>query len=130
MEIRSTIWGPIVDQDHLGRPRAIRWIAHDQGGANLGLLDLEHVATVQEAFEVANRIGIPPQNFVCADQNGSIGWTIIGRIPRRFGFSGRVPTSWADGANGWDGWMDPEDYPRVIESCKWDHLDRQRTGRR
>ena len=114
MEIRSTIWGPIVDQDHLGRPRAIRWIAHDQGGANLGLIDLEHVATVQEAFEVSNRIGIPPQNFVCADQNGSIGWTILGRIPRRIGFSGRVPTSWADGANGWDGWMEPEEYPRVI----------------
>jgi len=114
LEIRSTIWGPIVDQDHLGRPRAIRWIAHDPGSANLGLLDLEQVATVQEAFEVANRIGIPPQNFVCADQNGNIGWTIIGRIPRRFGFSGRVPTSWADGANGWDGWMEPEDYPRVI----------------
>ncbi len=114
IEIRSTIWGPIVDQDHLGRPRAIRWIAHDPGGANLGLLDLEHVATVQEAFEVANRTGIPPQNFVCADAGGSIGWTIIGRIPRRFGFSGRVPTSWADGANGWDGWMQPEDYPRMI----------------
>jgi penicillin amidase len=114
MEIRSTIWGPIVDRDHLGRPRAIRWIAHDPGGANLGMLDLEHVATVEEALEVANRTGIPPQNFVCADASGSIGWTIIGRIPRRFGFSGRVPTSWADGANGWDGWMQPEDYPRVI----------------
>ena len=113
-EIRSTIWGPIVDQDHLGRPRAIRWIAHDEGGANLGLLGLEHVATVEEAFEVANRAGIPPQNFVCADADGNIGWTIIGRIPRRFGFSGRVPTSWADAANGWDGWLEPEDYPRVI----------------
>ena len=112
-EVRSTIWGPIVDQDHLGRPRAIRWIAHDQGGANLVMLGLEHVATVHEAFDVANRAGIPPQNFVCADAEGNIGWTIIGRIPRRFGHSGRIPTSWANGSNGWDGWMDPEDYPRV-----------------
>jgi penicillin amidase len=114
IEVRSTIWGPIVDQDHLGRPRAIRWIAHDPGGANLVVLDLEHVATLQEAFEVANRTGIPPQNFVCVDAEGNIGWTIIGRIPRRFGFSGRVPTSWADGSRGWDGWLEPEDYPRVI----------------
>ena len=112
--VRSTIWGPIVDKDHLGRPRAIRWIAHDQGGANLVMLGLEHVATVPEAFEAANRAGIPPQNFVCADAEGNIGWTIIGRIPRRFGFSGRVPTSWADGSRGWDGWLEPEDYPRVI----------------
>ncbi|MFC2144374.1 penicillin acylase family protein [Acidobacteriota bacterium] len=112
--VRTTIWGPIVDQDHLGRSRAVRWIAHDQGGANLVMLDLEHVATVPEALEVANRAGIPPQNFVCADADGNIGWTILGRIPRRFGFSGRVPTSWADGSHGWDGWLAPEDYPRVI----------------
>jgi penicillin amidase len=114
IEVRSTIWGPIVDQDHLGTPRAVRWIAHDPGGANLVMLDLEHVATVHEAIEVANRIGIPPQNFVCADAEGNIGWTILGRIPRRFGHSGRVPTSWADGANGWDGWLEPDEYPRVV----------------
>jgi len=114
IEVRTTIWGPIVDQDHLGRERAIRWIAHDEGGTNMGMLGLEHVATVDEAFEVANRSGIPPQNFVCADGEGNIGWTIIGRIPRRFGHSGRIPTSWAEGKNGWDGWLKPEDYPRVV----------------
>jgi len=114
VEVRVTIWGPIVDQDHLGRPRAIRWIAHDQSGVNMGMLGLEHVATVHEAFGVANLAGIPPQNFVCADSEGNIGWTIIGRIPRRFGHSGRVPTSWADGKHGWDGWLEPGDYPRVM----------------
>ncbi len=115
IEIRSTIWGPIVDQDHRGRSRAIRWIAHDTGGVGLGLLDLEHVRSVEDAFEVANRTDMPPQNFVCADSSGSIGWTIIGRIPRRIGFTGRVPTSWADGAREWDGWLEPEEYPRVID---------------
>lgn len=114
IEVRVTIWGPIVDQDHLGRPRAVRWIAHDQGGANLGMLGLEHVSTVHEAFGVANLAGIPPQNFVCADSDGNIGWTIIGRIPRRFGHSGRIPTSWADGEHGWEGWLAPGDYPRVV----------------
>jgi penicillin amidase len=115
MEIRETIWGPIVGRDHRDRPRAIRWIAHDPGGANLGLLQLEHVTTVGEAIEVANSTGIPPQNFVCADRHGSIGWTIIGRIPNRVGFSGRYPTSWADGERGWDGWLEPESYPRVVD---------------
>ena len=114
LEIHETIWGPVVDTDHLGRRRAVRWIAHDPGAANLGLVGLEHVSTVEEAFAVANRTGIPPQNFVCADSSGNIGWTIIGRIPRRFGFSGRVPTSWAAGDRGWDGWLDSEQYPRII----------------
>ena len=115
LEIEETIWGPIVDRDHQGRPRALRWIAHDPHAANLGLLGLEHATSVEEALEVANRTGMPPQNFVCADTSGSIGWTIIGRIPRRVGFSGRVPTSWADGARGWDGWLAPENYPRVVD---------------
>jgi penicillin amidase len=115
IDIEETIWGPIIDHDHLGRPRAMRWIAHDPGGANLGLLGLEHVSTVEEAIEVANTTGIPPQNFVCADDTGSIGWTIVGRIPKRFGLSGRVPTSWADGDKGWNGWQETEAYPRIVD---------------
>ncbi len=115
LEIEQTIWGPVVGLDHLGRRRAVRWIAHDPGAANLGLLDLEHAGTVEDAFEIAHRTGIPPQNFVCADAGGSIGWTIIGRIPNRFGFSGRVPTSWAVGTRGWNGWLDHSGYPAIVD---------------
>jgi penicillin amidase len=114
-EVVETIWGPIIDHDHLDRPRAIRWIAHDPGGADLGLLGLEHVRTVEEALDVANRSGIPPQNFVCADSGGRIAWTIIGAIPRRVGQPGPIPVSWADGTNAWDGWLEPERYPRIID---------------
>jgi penicillin amidase len=63
----------------------------------------------------AARAGIPPQNFVCGDSAGRIAWTIIGRIPRRQGLSGREPESWADGARRWDGWLDPAEYPRVLD---------------
>jgi penicillin amidase len=49
-----------------------------------------------------------------ADETGRIGWTIIGKIPRRVGFDGRTPTSWADGSHRWDGWLAPEEYPRIV----------------
>ncbi len=114
LEVRSTQWGPVIDEDHLGRPRALRWIAHDLGGVNLRSLGLEHALTVAEAQNVANGSGMPPQNFVCVDEAGSIGWTIAGRMPRRVGFSGEVPMSWADGVCRWDGWLDPEEYPRIV----------------
>ena len=26
--VEQTVWGPIVDRDHLGRRRALRWVAH------------------------------------------------------------------------------------------------------
>ena len=115
LEVKTTVWGPVVDEDHLGRPRVLRWIAHDPEGANMAQLDLEHATTLERALSTANTIGIPPQNFVCADDTGRIGWTIIGRIPRRTGFSGAVPTSWADGSHTWDGWLTPDEYPRVID---------------
>ena len=33
----------------------------------------------------------------------------MGRIPRRVGFDGRLPGSWADGSRRWDGWLAPEE---------------------
>ena len=131
LEVRWTIWGPVIDEDHLGRPRALRWIAHDLEGANLGLLGLEQVSTIGEAMAAANRTGIPPQNFVCADDAGRIGWTIIGSIPNRRGFSGLVPTSWADGSRSWDGWLSPDDYPRILDpedGILWTANNRQVSG--
>ena len=114
LEVVSTIWGPIVGQDHRGRPRACRWIAHDERAVNLRLLGWETAATVQDALMVASNGGAPPQNFVVADSTGQIGWTIFGAIPRRVGFDGRVPESWADGSRRWDGWLAPEEYPRIV----------------
>jgi penicillin amidase len=115
LQVEETIWGPIIDSDHLHRPRALRWIAHDPEGVDLELANLEHAQTISDAMDVAHRCGIPPQNFVCVDAGGSVGWTILGLIPRRFGGSGRLPASWADGSRGWKGWLDPEEYPRIVD---------------
>ena len=131
-EVRWTIWGPVVDEDHQSRPRALRWIAHSPEGTNMGFLDLEHVSTIDEAMAAANRTGMPPQNFVVADDTGRIGWTIIGSIPNRQGFSGLVPSSWADGTHSWDGWLDPDDYPRILDpedGILWTANNRQVSGK-
>ncbi|MEX1310440.1 MAG: penicillin acylase family protein [Candidatus Sulfomarinibacteraceae bacterium] len=131
MEVRWTTWGPVIDEDHLGRSRALRWTAHSPEGANLGLVDLEEVSTIDEAILAANRTGIPPQNFVCADSTGRIGWTVIGAIPNRQGFSGKVPTSWADGSRSWDGWLERDAYPRILDpesGILWTANNRQVSG--
>ena len=114
LEVVSTIWGPIVDKDHQDRPRALRWVAHDTDGVNMGLIQLEAAATLEEAMRLANLSGSPAQNFVVADDQGRIAWTILGRMPRRVGFDGQVPTSWADGSRRWDGYLRPEEYPRIV----------------
>ncbi len=114
--VRETVWGPVVpgivpeDGDF-----AVSWIAHRPGAVNLGLRALEGARSVAEALEIAATAGIPPQNFTVADADGSIGWTIAGRIPRRTGgFDSRRPADWSRPGVGWDGWVAPADYPRIV----------------
>ena len=115
LEVVSTIWGPVVDLDHDARPRALHWTAHEPAAVNFNLLGLEGARTLEEALDVANTSGIPPQNFVCASSDGRIGWTIAGVLPRRVGFDGRLPTSWRDGTRRWDSWLSAAEIPRIVD---------------
>ena len=112
--VKSTIWGPVIDSDASGRPRALRWLAHDWEATNMGLLGMEGVRTVEQAVQVAQASGIPPQNVILADSAGNIAWTVMGRIPRRRGYDPMLPVSWADGGRGWFGWLSPDEYPVVM----------------
>ncbi len=115
LEVVSTIWGPILKKDHLGRLLACRWVAHDVFGVNVDLLGMEKQKTLEGALDHAGQCGVPHQNFVVGDTSGRIAWTIIGRIPKRFGHDGQLPQSWADGHIGWDGYLNPSEYPRVVQ---------------
>lgn len=115
LDILETVWGPVVDRDHRGRQRALRWVAHDPRAVNLGLLALERVDTVNAALEIVNRSGAPAQNVLLADADGHIAWTLSGPIPHRFGHDGRLPSSWSDGRRGWSGWLEPAEYPRLMD---------------
>ncbi len=112
MEVRETIWGPLREENpDADQLIAVRWIAHDTDGVNLGHLDLETTPDAESAMDIANGIGMPPQNFIVGDADGNIGWTIAGKIPRRIG--SQIPVDWSDSA-GWAGWVPAEEYPRVL----------------
>jgi penicillin amidase len=112
-EIRETIWGPVLDDDpDPDRMLAVSWIAHRPEAINLNHVDLETASTVDEALAIANRLGMPPQNFVVGDADGNIGWTIAGRIPVREGYNPLLPADWSK-SGGWTAWLKPEDYPRI-----------------
>lgn len=111
--IRSTEWGPIIGGPEEGRYYAVRWTAHAPEATDFGLMELENGTDVAEAVAAAHRAGIPHQNLVVADRTGAIAWTVSGKIPRRHGFDGRLPVSWAYGDRYWDGWLRPEEIPVV-----------------
>ena len=113
-ESQWTIWGPIVRTDFRGRRLAQRWVAHDSDRLTSDVTALEQARTVGEALRSAAGLGIPAQNVVIGDTTGAIAWTIGGPIPRRVGFDGSRPTSWADGTRRWNGYLTADEQPHVV----------------
>ncbi len=109
-----TVWGPVIEPPGLGNRFALAWAAGRPDGNNLRLLELERAGSVRAALELAPKCGIANNNFVVADRDGRIGWTIIGRLPERRGFRGDLPVSWADGSRGWNGLLPPSLYSRIM----------------
>jgi penicillin amidase len=115
VSVRSTIWGPIVWKDVEGREYAQRWVAHDPALVAGDLDRPERTRTVDEMLVAFAGLGLPNQNLTTADTSGRIAWTVGGAIPKRRGFDGFTPESWADGSRGWDGFLEPLDFPRIVD---------------
>jgi penicillin amidase len=114
IDTRWTQWGPIIGTDFRKRPLAHRWVAYDPAATNLNFIRLETARTAADAVAIAHDSGIPAHNFVVADRDGSIAWTIAGKFPKRVGFDGRLPTSWSFGDRRWDGYVAPANIPTIL----------------
>ena len=115
IELRSTLWGPVSSKPLLGHSVVIKWTALETEAVDLGLLDMDKVTSVKEAIAVINQAGAPPQNVVFADRAGHIGWTYMGRFPKRKGFDGMASRSWADPSIAWNGFIPAEQLPRLYD---------------
>ncbi|MBA3816871.1 MAG: penicillin acylase family protein, partial [Parachlamydiaceae bacterium] len=82
-EIKESAWGPILPQTFFGNRVSLSWIAHSPEALNLQLLQLEKVKDVQSALNASKAIKVPVLNFLVADRNSNIAWTLIGAIPNQ-----------------------------------------------
>ncbi|MCW8195915.1 penicillin acylase family protein [Proteobacteria bacterium 005FR1] len=119
VQVRETRWGPVIGEDHKGNLLALSWVALDPDGANLNSMHLEDANSVAEALDIAATAGMPGQNLNVVDRAGNHAWTIMGRLPNRFGYveagiDPREPADWSTGELGWNGFREASDYPRVI----------------
>ena len=115
-DVVSTQWGPLLPEDYLERRVALNWTAQHSEATNLRWLDLERATSVDEALALAPTLGGPVQNFVVGDEHGHIGWTLLGRLPRRgAGYDASRPADWTLPDSGWTGWLDPAEYPRQVD---------------
>ncbi len=115
LQVRDTIWGPVIGEDAAGRETALAWTAHRIEAVNYDLLKLETARDLDAAIRVAAAAGIPAQNALIGDASGRIGWTIAGRIPVRSGFDPSRPASWAAPGVGWTGWVEREQQPHIVD---------------
>ncbi len=115
LPVRWTIWGPVVGLDHARRELALKWVAHDPQVLATDAARVAQARSVDDAMRLAVGAALAAENMVVGDRQGHIGWTIYGAIPKRVGFRGDVPTSWADGTRRWDGYLNYDEHPRVVD---------------
>ncbi|MEC5162085.1 MULTISPECIES: penicillin acylase family protein [unclassified Janthinobacterium] len=111
--VRESSLGPL--REVAGRLYAVHWVAHAAEAVNLNPALLESADSMADALAVAAAMGVPAQNFVAGDDQGNIGWTIAGPLPRRVqpGPASSFPLALDGAAASWQGWLTPAEYPRV-----------------
>jgi penicillin amidase len=107
-------FGPVLAEENEQTGLALDWIAYHPRGLNFEIYDLAHAQDVTQALAIAQRAGMPPQNFTVGDANGALAWTIIGAIPERGAFDPLLPHTRDAEHPGWLGWLPPERYPLVM----------------
>ena len=66
-----------------------------------------HADSTPDLFDALSGLAsVAPQNVVSADVDGHFGWRVMGSIPRRHGFTGRVPHLGSEPTQHWDGMHD------------------------
>jgi len=101
--VQTTRWGPIVAHDGRGRPLALHATWLEPHGVNLAVLELARAISVGDGTSMLERWAGPSLNWMLADSGGDIAWIVNGPLPRRVGFDGSRPESWADGSRAWAG---------------------------
>jgi penicillin G amidase len=83
LDVRETMFGPIVAKDHNGLPLALAWAAQRAGGINMNVSNFELAGSVTALLDAAQKSGMPHSNIVAADAAGNVAWGLGGPVPLR-----------------------------------------------
>jgi penicillin amidase len=120
LPIVETQWGP---QFVVGKEAyAMRWVAHDPQAVNMNLMRLEQSGSVADAMHVAQTSGLPTQNFMVADAQGHIGWTLAGPLRKREPAAREATLAAFDNMpddsssyRSWHDYLPPQAYPARLD---------------
>ncbi|MBH9552940.1 penicillin acylase family protein [Inhella gelatinilytica] len=78
LQVEWSPWGRIERVN--GQTYAVQWTAYRPDAVNFGLFELEEATSVQDALQLAQRVGIPTQNQIVVDRHGALAWTLAGPL--------------------------------------------------
>ena len=117
-EVRLTHHGPIVNSA-LGaddeQPLALRWAALDEPSLSHAHVGVLEPRSGPELVELLSTVTMPVSNLVWADRHGSIGYKMMGRIPKRKGNCPDLPKPGWTGEFEWNGWVPYEELPELVD---------------
>lgn len=118
LEVRITHHGPIVNEA-LGaddaEPLALRWITLDAPTAFPGIYRLDQITSGPDLVRELEGHTSPASNLVWADRHGSIGYKLIGHLPRRRGGCPDLPKPGWSGEFEWEGTVPYEELPELVD---------------
>lgn len=119
--LRNTHLGPIVYEDsdtppfnkRIPKGLAMHWTGLDASNELKTFLLLNHAANVNDCRAAIESYQNPSQNFLCADNSGSIALWHMGRFPVRWPGQGRMISDGSSSAYEWKGWVSKSEVPGI-----------------
>lgn len=123
VKIFTTIYGPVLSDLVPGCDAvvALKWygtmgekaIGKDRGFH--AFFSINRARSVAEALEAGRYLGLVGQSVLAGDVNGHIGWHAAGWVPRRRGYSGRLPADGGKWGIGWNGFLSYDELPGLYD---------------
>jgi penicillin amidase len=117
IDVRHTHHGPIVNEAlgaDEGEPLALRWATLDEPTSFAGMFELLEIGSGPELVAKLEGHTSPASNLVWADRD-SIGYKLIGRLPRRRGGCPDLPKPGWTGEYEWEGTVPYAELPEVVD---------------
>lgn len=118
IEIWETHHGPIVNRA-LGAaafdPLSLAWTALREPWPTAAGIELGYATNGRELVEGLADFAVPCMNLVWADSGGSIGYKLIGKLPRRPGGCPDLPKPGWTGEYEWDGYVPYDELPEIVD---------------